>query len=134
MNIVVEGIVFRDRSMKKVLVILVHAFVIWALCGMTIGIGMAVTSQENTLMAHAVAAPIIAAIISMIYFKKFNYTTPLQTAITFVAFVILVDFLIVALLIVRSLEMFRSILGTWIPFVLIFVATYLTGMYARKCA
>jgi len=134
MNIVVEGIVFRDRSMKKVLVILVHAFVIWALCGMTIGIGMAVTSPENTLMAHAVVAPIIAAIISMIYFKKFNYTTPLQTAITFVAFVILVDFLIVALLIVRSLEMFRSILGTWIPFVLIFVATYLTGMYARKCA
>jgi hydrogenase-4 membrane subunit HyfE len=120
--------------MKKALVILVHAFVIWVLCGMTMGIGMVVTSQDNTLMAHAVAAPIIASIVSMIYFKKFNYTAPLQTAVTFVAFVILVDFFIVSLLIVRSLEMFRSILGTWIPFVLIFVATYLTGTYVRKRA
>ena len=120
--------------MKKTLVILLHAFVIWALCGMTMGIGMAVTSQENALMAHALAAPIIAAVISMIYFKKFDYTTPLQTAVTFVAFVILVDFSVVAVLIIRSLEMFRSILGTWIPFVMIFVATYLRGMYVRRRA
>ncbi len=38
------------------------------------------------------------------------------------------DFFVVALLINRSLEMFASPLGTWIPFALIFVSTWLTGL------
>jgi hypothetical protein len=48
-----------------------------------------------------------------------------------VGFVILVDFFLVALVINRSLEMFASPLGTWIPFALIFASTYLTGMLLR---
>jgi hypothetical protein len=56
----------------------------------------------------------------------------MQTAIIFVGFVISVDFFLVALLINKSLEMFASLLGTWIPFVLIFTSTYLTGWYTVK--
>jgi hypothetical protein len=56
----------------------------------------------------------------------------LQTAIIFTAFVILVDFFGVALLVYRSLEMFNGLLGTWIPFALIFASTYLTGSYVVK--
>jgi hypothetical protein len=52
----------------------------------------------------------------------------------FVGFVMAVDFLIVALLINRSLEMFASLLGTWIPFALIFTSTYLTGLYTVRSA
>jgi len=52
----------------------------------------------------------------------------LQTALIFVGFVIVVDFFLVALLINRSLEMFTSLLGTWIPFALIFTSTYVTGL------
>ena len=37
-------------------------------------------------------------------------------------------FFVVALLINRSFEMFASLLGTWIPFALIFLSTYLTGL------
>jgi hypothetical protein len=93
---------------------------------------MATTSQQNALIAHAIDAPIYFAVVSLIYFKKFNYTTPLQTAVLFVGFVMAVDFLVVALLINRSLEMFASLLGTWIPFALIFTSTYLTGWYSVK--
>jgi hypothetical protein len=118
--------------MKKVIVILVHAFVGWALCGATMGIGMAVTSLDTTLIVHAIGAPVFFAAISLVYFRKFNYTTPLQTAIAFVAFVVFMDFFVVALLIEKSFEMFASILGTWIPFALIFIATYLTGSYVKK--
>ena len=64
---------------------------------------------------------------SLVYFYKFNYTSPLSTGLIFVSFVILVDFFVVALLINRSLEMFASPLGTWIPFALIFASTYVTG-------
>jgi len=117
---------------RKLIIILIHAFIGWALCAATIGIGLAITSLKNTLIIHAISAPIFFIIVSLIYFKKFHYTTPLQTAIIFVCFVIAVDFFVVGLLINRSLEMFTSLLGTWIPFALIFVSTYSTGQYLVK--
>jgi hypothetical protein len=119
---------------KKLITLLVHALIGWALCAATMGIGMATTSLQNTLIIHAIGAPIFFTIVSLIYFKKFNYTTPLLTAIIFVGFVMAIDFLVVALLINRSLDMFASLLGTWIPFALIFASTYLTGTYVAKKA
>lgn len=117
----------------KIAIILSHAFVGWALCAATIGIGMAVTSLNTALVIHAIAAPVFFALVSLVYFRRFHFTTPLQTALIFTAFVIGMDFFVVALLINRSLEMFTSLLGTWIPFALIFLSTLLTGLLvARK--
>jgi hypothetical protein len=116
----------------KVAIILAHAFVGWILCAATMGIGLAVTSLQNTLVAHAIGAPIFFAAVSLVYFRKFNFTTPLQTATLFIAFVIAMDFFVVAMLINRSFEMFTSLLGTWIPFVLIFASTSLTGFLTVK--
>jgi hypothetical protein len=116
----------------KVAVLLAHAFVGWALCAATMGIGMATTSAQNALIIHAIGAPVFFAVVSAVYFKKFNYTTPLQTASVFVGFVIVVDFFVVALLIMRSTAMFASLLGTWIPFALIFTSTYVTGLYVTR--
>lgn len=121
-------------DVKKIVIILGHAFVGWALCAATMGIGMATMTMESTLIVHAIGAPIFFAIVSLIYFQKFNYTTPIQTAMIFVGFVIAVDFFVVALLINKSLEMFASLLGTWIPFALIFTSTYLTGLWVQRIA
>jgi hypothetical protein len=110
------------------MIILAHAFVGWMLCAATMGIGMSLTSLSNTLIIHAIGAPIFFAGVSLFYFNKFNYTAPLQTALIFIAFVIAMDFFLVAMVINRSFEMFTSPLGTWIPFVLIFASTYLTGL------
>ncbi len=117
---------------KKIFIILVHAFIGWALCAATMGIGMALLSLETALIVHAIGAPIFFTTISLVYFNKFNYTRPLQTALIFVSFVIVVDFFVVALMINRSLEMFASLLGTWIPFALIFTSTYVTGLLTVK--
>jgi len=117
---------------KKSLVILIHAFVGWALCAATMGIGMTVMTIEATLIIHAIGAPIFFGVVSWIYFHNFNYTNPLQTALIFIGFVVAMDFFVVALLINKSLEMFTSPLGTWIPFALIFLSTYLTGSYSTK--
>jgi hypothetical protein len=116
----------------KSIVILAHAFAGWALCGAIIGVGRRMTSLENTLIIHAIGAPIIFAAISLNYFRKFNYTNPLQTAVIFVSFVIFMDFFVIALMIEKSFDMFKSILGTWIPFILIMLSTYLTGIYSLK--
>ena len=115
-------------SIKKVAIILVHAFVGWAFCTAAMVIPMALISVESALIIHAIGAPIIFTTISLVYFNKFNYTTPLQTALIFVAFIIVVDFFVIALMINRSLDMFTSPLGTWIPFALIFTSTYVTGL------
>jgi hypothetical protein len=76
---------------------------------------------------HAAAAPIYFAVVSIHYFTRYGYTTPWQTALVFTGFVAIVDFFVVAMVILRSLEMFGSPLGTWIPFALIFMSTWLTG-------
>ena len=113
---------------SKIFTVLIHAFIGWALCAATMGIGMALGSLDTALIIHAIAAPVFFAGVSLIYFRKFNYTSPIQTALIFIAFVVGMDFFVVALLINHSLEMFTSLLGTWIPFALILASTYLTGL------
>lgn len=112
---------------KKLMTILAHAFVGWVLCTASISLGMAVTTVENALVIHAIGAPIFVAVVSWFYFTRFNYTTPVQTATIFVGFAILMDVFVVSLLVLRNFEMFASLLGTWIPFALMFAAAYLTG-------
>jgi len=112
--------------------LLVPALVGWALCGATIAVGRAVTSLRNALIAHAVAAPIIFAAASFAYFSRAPFTTPLQTATIYVALVMVLDVAVVATFIERSYAMFASILGTWLPFALIFGATYLVGAYVTR--
>jgi hypothetical protein len=116
---------------KKTIIILLHAFVLWGLCGAIMGIGRSLTTIELTLIIHAIGAPILASIISYIYYKKFNYTTPLQTATIFVLFIIVMDAGLVAPFFEKNYDMFKSILGTWFPFILIFSTTYITGIITK---
>ena len=109
--------------------VLAAGFAGWLLCFATMGIGMALLSLDNALIVHAIAAPFLFGAVSFVYFTRFGYTKPATTAAIFVAFVIAMDFFVVALLINRSLEMFTSPIGTWIPFGLIFVSTYAVGTY-----
>ncbi len=122
-----------DRSTgKRLFVLASHAFVGWALCGAIMGVGPTMLTMETTLIIHAIGAPFIFTAVSWNYFKRFGYTTPIQTALLFTSFVIFMDAFLVALLIMRSFEMFSSFLGTWLPFILIFSATYLTGLGMRS--
>lgn len=113
-------------------VLLAHAFASWALCTAAMMIPMALVSVEFALVVHAIGAPIFAGTISWNYYRRYGYTSPMQTALTFVGFVIVVDFFLVALIIERSFEMFTSPLGTWIPFASIFTATYLMGRWMES--
>ncbi len=112
---------------KKALILFIFAFIGWGLCGAIIGIGRQTTSMQNTLILHAIGVPIIFTGLSLIYFRLFNYTSSLLTAVIFLCFAIGMDFFVVAMLIEKSAAMFTSVLGVWIPFGLIFASTYLTG-------
>lgn len=118
----------------KTLIILAHAFIGWFLCAMIMAVGPALTSMQNTLIIHALAAPLIFGVLSFLYHKKFNYTSPFVTAVIFTLFVIFVDVLLVAAVILKDFAMFKSFIGTWLPFLLIFLASWVVGESIRNRA
>ncbi len=121
-------------NVRKLLILFAHGFVLWMLCGAVMYIGRSVTTLDVTLAIHLVAAPVFAAGLTWLYFTRFNqsFTTPLQTALAITGFVFLADLLIVAPLFEKSFAMFESAMGTWLPFLLIFTAIYLTGAYLLR--
>ncbi len=102
---------------------------IWAFCGALIALGQQFWSMDTTLIAHAIGAPVIAAFFSWLYFRYYHFTSVLVTAVAFVAVSLAIDFAIVAPFFERSYAMFASVLGVWLPELLIFAATYLTGWF-----
>jgi hypothetical protein len=117
--------------LRRALTLLAHALVVWALCGATMAIALQVTSEERALVAHAVAAPVAAAIVSAVYYGAFAYTSPIATAAAVTGVVATLDLLVVALLVQGSLDMFRSVMGVWLPLTLVFVQTAVSGYVAR---
>ena len=99
----------------------------WALCGAVMAGLMAVAPLWLALSLHAIAAPAIFVVLSLAYFRVPGAHRPLETALIFTALVIVLDALVVAQLVLGSFAMFSSIAGTWLPFALIFVATWATG-------
>ena len=117
---------------KESLILMVHAIVIYFVCFAVMGISMATLDIDSALVAHAAAAPFVSAIFSYIYYKKFNYSSPILTAAVIVVTVILLDFFLTATIIPQDYAMFYSPIGTWIPFALIFTAALIVGMYLKK--
>ena len=119
-------------NLKPALVIAAYALVGWALCGAIIGIGRPLLGMDATLIVHAIAVPLVFGGISWFYFSRFAYTTPLQTGLIFTGAAIALDAGIIAPFAERSLAMFASILGTWIPFACIFLSTFLVGRAVKR--
>ncbi len=121
---------------KKFFSVLLMGLVIWGVCSAVMGIGMATLPMETILTIHLFTAPVITYFIAFIYFKRFNYTTPLQTALFFLLIVSLMDFSLMSIVILRSFDMFtagfNAFIGTWLPFMLIFAVTYLTGKLRKN--
>lgn len=116
-------------SLGQIGIALAHVVAGWGLCGATMVVGLSKTSEHRAQVIHAVAVPVIFGVLSAVYFTYFAYTEPLTTALASVALVVLLDFFVVALLIQRDLSMFKSMLGTWIPFALIFLSVYFVGRF-----
>jgi hypothetical protein len=114
----------------KAAVIVTHALVGWAYCGLLIAVGRQLLPMHRTLVVHAVGAPVGFALISLLYYRKFAFTSPMQTAAAFLSVVVSLDLFLVAPVFEKSYAMFSSVLGTWIPFALIFAVTYFTGRWS----
>jgi len=104
-----------------------HGITGWAICAAILGILLGVMSTTAALWIHGLAAPAVSVLVSRNYFGRTGARHPLTVAASFVGIVFALDLVIVAGLIEGSLGMFASIGGTWLPFALMFAATYITG-------
>jgi menaquinone-dependent protoporphyrinogen oxidase len=107
--------------------LLAYGFAGWAVCATVMSVLLAVLTVGIALGVHLLAAPVIFALISRRYFRARGARDPMETALAFVTIVALLDLIVVAGLVQRSLVMFGSAMGAWIPFALIFAVTWASG-------
>jgi hypothetical protein len=112
-------------------ILVLHGLMGWALCTAMMGVGMAVTNLQTAIIVHVIAAPLIFALVTWFYFTRFGITSPLRTAEVFVFIVVFLDVFVVALVIQKSFATFNSFAGTWLPFILIFASTLITGYWVQ---
>lgn len=124
----------KGRSVKRTAALLGHALTGWAVCGATVAIGRQVISMDATLLVHAVVAGLAFGFLAWHYSVRYPDASALGVSLTMLSVVVGLDALVVAPFLERSYAMFRSVLGTWVPFALIFAASYIAAHLARQRA
>jgi len=100
----------------------------WGLCAVLMAILMGTAPTALAIAIHAVGVPLIFAAVSARYFRERGACDPVPTAFAFVAIGALLDAAVAAPFVLRSFAMFAHFPGAWLPLVLIFLVTWLTGV------
>lgn len=101
--------------------------VLWGACGSVMSVGRRLWTLETALRVHLIAAPIIAFLVATLHKVLVPGFNPTLRAAVMTGLVIVLDAAVVAPLFERSYSMFRSVIGTWLPFATIFLASWLAG-------
>lgn len=116
-----------DRPGGSLRRLFAYGFVGWAACAAVMGLLLATSTVGIALGVHAGVVPLIFALVSWRYFRARGARDAMATALAFVTIVALLDLIVVAGFIQRSLVMFGSAIGAWVPFALIFAVTWAAG-------
>ena len=108
--------------------LIVLALVVWAACGGVIAIGRRVWTMQTTLVVHLCAAAAFAFAAAAAHKLMAPDFDIVGRAAAMTGLIIALDALVVAPLFERSYAMFRSALGTWVPFAAMFLASWVAGV------
>ena len=100
---------------------------LWAACGGVIALGRRLWSLQTTLIVHLFAAVALAFAAASIHRLLAPDFDPFLRAAAMAGLIVALDALVVAPILERSYAMFRSALGTWIPFAAIFATAWAAG-------
>jgi hypothetical protein len=117
-----------DPPARSLARLLGYGVIGWALCAALMGLLLQTVPDSAAVALHAVAAPLIFTGLAVNYFRARGSREPRPTAIAFTATVAVLDAVIVAGLVLRDFAMFASFAGTWLPFGLILLVTWITGL------
>ena len=92
-----------------------------------IAIGRRRLPMQTTLMIHLFLSAVFAFAAAAVHARFWPEIGALERAATMTGVIVALDALVVAPLFERSYAMFRSALGTWIPFAAIFLASWAAG-------
>jgi menaquinone-dependent protoporphyrinogen oxidase len=99
----------------------------WLLCVAVMWGLPPVLNSTVASAVHAVAAPLIFAVVARHYFRQRGSRDALWTAAAFVAITALLDLVVIAGAVQHSPAIFASVLATWVPLLLIFLMTWMVG-------
>ncbi|HXW42108.1 MAG TPA: hypothetical protein VEK75_12945 [Xanthobacteraceae bacterium] len=91
-------------------------------------IGRRIWTLETTLRVHLAAAPVFAFIVSAVHKLLAADFGSVRRAVMLTGFVVILDAAVVAPIFERSYAMFRSVIGTWMPFAAILLASLAAGI------
>lgn len=101
--------------------------ILWGACGGVMSMGRRLWTLDTALRVHLIVAPIIAFLVATLHKVLVpSFDTTLRAAVM-TGLVIVLDAALVAPIFERSYAMFRSIIGTWLPFAAIFLASWAAG-------
>jgi menaquinone-dependent protoporphyrinogen oxidase len=116
-----------DHPARSVVRLTAYGLTGWAACAATMAALTQIAGATIASVVHDVAAPAIFVALGERYFRARGARDPLPTAAAWTAIVAGLDGVVIAGGVQRSLAMFGSLTGTWLPLVLIFLATWATG-------
>jgi hypothetical protein len=117
-----------DHPARSLSRLVAHGAAGWVLCAVTMMVLLSLVDLTPALIVHGFAAPGFFIVIAWNYFNAPGARDPLPTALAWTAIVMLLDLVVVAGAIQRSLALFQSVPGTWLPFALIGLASWSTGV------
>lgn len=116
------------KNLAKTVSVLLFGLIGWGLSEMTFYISRMYLGPYLSVLIHFIFAPLIFIGLSYIYFRYINLTNALSTAVVVTAILIGLDIFVVALFIEKSFRMFSNVMATWMPFLMIFLSVFLTGL------
>ncbi len=117
-----------DQPGRSITRLVTHGVVGWLLCAAIMILTAALSTGTAALIVHAIAVPLVFAALAANYFRARGARDPLPTAVTWMVVFAALDLVLMAGVVQRSMEMFTSIAGTWLPFLLVFLATWGVGV------
>lgn len=107
--------------------LLLHGIAGASVCAALMALLLGAGASTAAIVIHALAAPMVFAWVAVHYFGARGARDPLPTALTFTGLMALFELAVVAGLVQGSLDMLRSVVGSWLPFALVFAVTWAIG-------
>jgi hypothetical protein len=104
------------------------SLVLWGGCGGVMAVARRLWTLDTALRVHLVAAPVMAFSLSALHGWLAPGFSSLLRAALMTGLAVTLDALVVAPMFEGSYAMFRSVIGTWLPFAAIFVASLAAGI------
>ena len=104
----------------------------WLVSAACLSVTFWLASLHTAFAVHGFALPVVLSLVALVYFRREEAMPPLRAALLFAVLALVLEVVLSRFLASRSYEPLTSAVGTWIPVLLVFFATWLIGIGAHE--